>query len=126
MGFMQALDIVSSCIQMIDNLKKENPQFKAYKVILFGISYGAYLSYLCNAICPWLFSYILDISSYLVPRYLNRLRSIAIRTEKHIIEVNKIQFLNKNPQYKYQDGLYDLDKLYGAVDNQCKISKNII
>ena len=121
MGFMQALDIVSSSIQVIEDLKKDYPVFNPDKVILFGVSHGAYLSYLCNIICPWLYTHILDISAYLKPVYLNVTRTLVLETKNHSIQINKIQFLNKNKQYKYADFLYDLGMLYEGVDNHCKI-----
>lgn len=121
MGIMQALDIVSSTLNILFLLRDRKHIVNTKKIILFGVSHGAYVAHLANLICPNLFTYILDISAYIKPYYLDVIRAQFIKNERIECQIVKEQFINNNPQYRYNEKLYDLDFLYSRTKNRCKI-----
>lgn len=121
MGIMQALDIVSSTLQCINELTQKGYFFNKNRIILFGVSHGAYLAHLSNVICPGLFSCIIDIASCIQPSFLKKTRELTCKNNKIEAVIKIEQFLNKNPQYRYNDLLYDLEFLYRGWENICKI-----
>ena len=119
MGIMQALDHVSSLLSLFDELRANDIIFNTKKIILFGSSHGGYLSYLVNAICPGLVSCIIDISSYLVPYYMENNR--LYRDPELDVKVGVEYFIKTHPAYRYHEKLYDLRFLYQKIENTCKI-----
>ena len=118
MGIMQALDIVSSTLNILFLLRDRKHIVNTKKIILFGVSHGAYVAHLANLICPNLFTYILDISAYIKPYYLDVIRAQFIKNERIECQIVKEQFINNNPQYRYNEKLYDLDFLYSRTKNR--------
>lgn len=121
MGLMQALDVVSTLLCQIYNFAHRNIMFNTKKIIIFGTSHGAYLGYLANAICPGLFSFLIDVSLYLTPYYIENIRTLYFQNSIWKLEVIKEQFLNIHPEYLYSKKLYDLRFLYERLENTCKI-----
>ena len=121
MGVMQALDVVSSTLNILYWLKKEGYSINTKKIILFGTSHGSYLSYLANAICPGLYQCIIDISSYITPYYKEKKRELRLTRGDIEVVLEYEQFLNGNPHYCYSEELYNLKYLYKTVKNNCKI-----
>ena len=119
MGIMQALDHVSSLLCLIEELRADDIIFNTKKIILFGSSHGGYLSYLVNAICPGLVSCIIDISSYLIPYYIENNR--LYRDPELDVKVGVEYFIKTHPAYRYHEKLYDLRFLYQSMENTCKI-----
>ncbi|EDS76688.1 conserved hypothetical protein [Clostridium botulinum C str. Eklund] len=60
---MQAIDNIIAVISVMNMMYEQNVEFNARKMILFGNSHGSYLSYLCNALTPTLFTLLIDNSS---------------------------------------------------------------
>ncbi len=74
MGIMQAVDNITAVLAVITILKDNQVNFNQGKILIYGHSHGAYLSYLCNAFAPGLFSLIIDNSAWLFPAYLQACR----------------------------------------------------
>lgn len=122
MGIMQALDIVSATLSLLRVLSKQNKIFDLNKIILFGTSHGAYISHLANIICPRLYSYILDVSSYITPYYMNEDRCIRVQKERtKYIEWIVETYIKNNKNVAYYEKLYNLDYLYSNFANTCGI-----
>lgn len=119
MGIMQALDHVSSILCLMHELKSNHIIFNTKKIILFGSSHGGYLAYLVNAICPGLVSSIIDISSYLIPYYIQNNR--GYRDPELGVKVGVEYFLKIHPEYRYNEKLYDLRFLYQKIEDACSI-----
>ena len=122
MGIMQALDIVNSTLNFIIMNLRDGKEINMNKIVLFGHSHGAYISYIANRICPKLYSYIIDISSYIYPYYINNDRDIMytfgeIGREELIIE----PFVKENKEVLYDEKLYNLKYLYEKFENNCNI-----
>lgn len=123
MGLMQALDIVNATIKVLHEIRRRGYAFNTKKIIIFGVSHGAYLAYLANAICPDLYGGIIDVSGYLIPYNLKNARINATKKNGLLVTHEIRQFLNCHPEYKYDERLYDLRFLYqGRMNkNNCKI-----
>ncbi len=119
MGIMQALDNISAVLIVTAILKDNNLNFNSKKVILYGHSHGAYLAYLCNALAPNLFAFLIDISAWLFPAYFKGIRGYVLKVE-NITLTTKFQYL-ANKEYLYDEELLDLTLLYKQFLNQCAI-----
>lgn len=118
MGMMQALDIVTSVLYLLETVEIVNTN----RIILFEQSHGAYLAHLSNIICPHLFSFILDISGYIMPYYLDRTRVVGYQLgDSKIINVLYKYMVMRNREIRYNENLYSLDYLYQVSDNKCGI-----
>lgn len=118
MGLMQAIDNLTALHYVIKILEDNGLSFNTKKVILFGQSHGAYLSYLCNALSPNLFSLLIDNSAWIFPVYLSAPRYLT----------NKIGNMNWFIEFNYRAGslaydgeFLDLQTLYELFENKCKI-----
>ncbi|MCS6131036.1 DUF2920 family protein [Clostridium botulinum] len=118
MGIMQAIDNITAVLKVMAILYDNGYEFNAKKVIAYGHSHGAYLSYLCNAFAPTLFSLIIDNSAWIYPAYLNNNRYF-------IHNVNKFKL---NIEFDYLAKKLDIDKellslqyIYSNFKNRCKI-----
>lgn len=69
MGPIQAIDNLTAIKIVMDILEENNLKYNKNKVVVYGHSHGAYISYLCNAFSPNLISTIIDNSAYLYPAY---------------------------------------------------------
>lgn len=118
MGIMQAIDNVYSVLAVIDILKNQGLVFNQGKIILYGQSHGAYLSYLCNAFAPNLFSLIIDNSSWLYPKYFSTSRILKQKVGNAILET-KFDYLVK--EIFCDEELLSLPLLYNKISNKCKI-----
>lgn len=118
MGIMQAIDNLTALTYVIQILKDNNLKFNTKKIILFGQSQGAYISYLCNAFAPDLFSLLIDNSSWLFPQYLKSPRFLYNQIGKATIQTEFNYFAS---QREYDEGILFLPLLYQQVDNKCKI-----
>lgn len=121
MGIMQALDIVSTTMCTLSFLSDQGAVVNTNKIIMFGISHGAYIGHIANLICPNLYSCLIDITSYLFPFYKNNNRMITFSDEKIKISVRRQEFLYAHPEYQYAQELYDLRFLYKNAKSKCKI-----
>lgn len=118
MGILQAVDIINATTYV---LKKINYCINPNKIILFGQSHGAYLSHLANILCPGLYSYILDISGYIKPYFINNDRKLTHVNNDIGIELIFSYRISGDESIRYDDALYDLEYLYSTFDNTCKI-----
>lgn len=118
MGMLQALDNITAILNIINVLNDNNCYFNDKKIIIYGHSHGAYLSYLCNRYCPSLFSLIIDNSAWLNPvylecnRYLNS--SVGNLTLSTVFEYRAKDLIED------KDAL-NLNILYSKFKNNCLI-----
>lgn len=120
MGLMQALDNIIAVLSVMNILYNNNYEFNARKIILFGHSQGAYLSYLCNALAPGLFSLIIDNSSWIFPKYI---RENSVRNLQNSIgnfKVTRIFNYSAKKFVKDKD-ILNLELLYSQFKNKCNI-----
>lgn len=118
MGLIQALDNISAVINVIEIIKDNGLEFNNDKIILYGNSHGAYLSYLCNALAPNLFSLLIDNSSWLFPVYLKSSRYLNSMYGNSILSV-EFDYLAK--ELDFDEELLYLPSLYRRFDNKCNI-----
>lgn len=118
MGWLQAIDNVSAVLSVIEIINNNNYDFNEKKILAYGDSHGAYLCYLCNAISPTLFSFILDNSSWLFPAYLKSNRYVY-QTVDDIKIVTEFEYLAKNIEYDYES--MNISDLYMKFENKCNI-----
>lgn len=120
MGLMQALDNIIAVLSVMNILYTNNYEFNAKKIILFGYSQGAYISYLCNALVPGLFSLIIDNSSWIFPAYMkeNTGRTLLSYIGKCRIK----QGFNYSAKNFIKDkDILNLELLYRQFKNRCNI-----
>lgn len=120
MGLMQAIDNITVVLNVMNILYDNGYVFNSKKVIVYGQSHGAYLSYLCNALAPTLFSLIIDNSAWIYPLYISnnnkRLLTSYIGNMKIIKQFNYLakQIIDDNQ-------IFDLKWLYSQFKNNCNI-----
>lgn len=118
MGLIQAMDNLLSIKIVIDILEENKLNFNNRKIISYGDSHGAYLSYLCNIFAPNLFSIIIDNSAYLYPIYLEQQRSLISKYK------NKDMYFYYNyliSNIVFDKEIYKLSNLYSQCKSECKI-----
>ena len=98
MGLIQAIDNISAVISVMEVVKDNGYSFNENKIILYGHSHGAYLSYLCNAFAPNMFSLLIDNSSWLFPVYLKSNRYLNNMYENSLLSV-EFDYLAKTLEY---------------------------
>lgn len=118
MGIIQAVDNITALLYTISILYNKKYIFNSKKIIILGQSHGAYLSYLCNAIAPKLFSLIIDNSAWVFPQYLNFNRCVLKKINNTIVNIN-YDYLAKNIVDDFE--IFDLKIIYSQFENQCKI-----
>lgn len=118
MGLIQAIDNISAVISVIEVIKDNGYKFNKDKIILYGHSHGAYLSYLCNAFAPNMFSLLIDNSSWLFPVYLKSNRYLHNTYGNSILSV-EFDYLAKT--IDYDEEILHLPSLYRKLDNHCDI-----
>lgn len=119
MGIMQAIDNLNALITVMKKVASMGYKFNSKKIILFGNSQGAYLSYLCNMLAPDLISLIIDNSSWLYPEHLAKDKRVLTLTPGKA--TLKIVF-----DYKARDiiddfQILDLKKMYSQFENKARI-----
>lgn len=124
MGIMQALDNLDAVLAIIEVLKENQLSFNQGKIMIYGHSHGAYLSYLCNAFAPRLFSLIIDNSAWLYPHYLTN-RRVLYYQEGNATFAIIFNYLGKkffeNKELVSLKELLFLPYLYNQFTNNCKI-----
>ena len=118
MGLIQAMDNLRALKVVLDIAKDNGYQLRSDRIYAYGFSHGAYLAYLCNALCPNLFRAIIDNSSYLVPRYLEKDRRFGVLSDG--INVTQI-FSYRAKDYVTDKEIYDLRKIYSQFENKSRI-----
>ncbi|WP_088548178.1 DUF2920 family protein [Paenibacillus aquistagni] len=116
MSFMQALDNITAVLIVIQIMRNKNLPIHYGKIILYGQSHGAYLSYLCNAFAPQLFKLLIDNSSYLYPLYMISDRILQLADG----QVIRFHYLISNEESPENEILY-LPLLYKKFPNECSI-----
>ncbi|MBC3804831.1 DUF2920 family protein [Acetobacterium fimetarium] len=115
MGPMQAVDNIFSIIMISEILKDNNLTFNASKIISYGHSHGAYISYLSNRFAPGLFNLIIDNSSWLYPVYMLNDRYLTCGGNQTIFHYLIRSFDNLDLD------IYNLNSLYKHFKNKCII-----
>ncbi|WP_252233970.1 DUF2920 family protein [Clostridium sp. ZS1] len=118
MGIMQAIDNIAAILRVMAILYDNGYEFNAKKVIAYGHSHGAYLSYLCNAFAPTLFSLIIDNSAWIYPSYLKINRYLIHNMDKFTLNV-EFDYLAKKIDIDKE--LLNLQHVYSNLKNTCKI-----
>lgn len=117
MGFMQALDNINAVLSVI-SLINHRCEFNAGKIINYGHSHGAFLCYLCNVLCPGLFSAIVDNSAWLSPAYFEADRILIYRIGDATLNV-AISYLARTLNLEQE--ITNLFYLYERFSNKAKI-----
>lgn len=118
LGVFQAMDNIR-CLKVVTDIIEQNGlKFNRNKVIAFGDSHGAYLAYLGNALCPNLFSAIIDNSAWIVPRYLKEDRGCYER-QGQVRITYRIEY--RVLKEEIDSDIYDLMYLYQQFENQANI-----
>lgn len=115
MGLMQALDNITAVVAVEQIIADNNLKYNAGKIIAYGHSHGAYISYLCNVMAPNLFSLIIDNSAWLFPQYIYKNRELILGSGNRITFKYHAIDLVKDKQ------ILDLNDLYKGFINSCKI-----
>ena len=118
MGIMQAIDNITAVLRVMAILYDNGYEFNAKKVIAYGHSHGAYLSYLCNAFAPTLFSLIIDNSAWIYPAYLKGNRYFIHNVDKFTLNV-EFDYLAK--KIGINEEILSLQRVYSNFENTCKI-----
>jgi hypothetical protein len=118
MGILQAIDNITALTYVIQVLKDNGLTFNTRKIILFGQSQGAYLSYLCNAFAPTLFTLLIDNSSWLFPAYLRSSRYLFTKVGNMTLQTEFSYFASKRT---HDEELLYLPSLYRHMQNNCEI-----
>ena len=118
MSYMQALDNITATLVVLNKLLTDGYKVNTNKIIINGNSQGAYLAYLCNRMCPNLYTHILDNSAWDYPKYFrsNRVLNIGTNMMKFKIDYNYIakNFIKDVETLK-------ISNLYGGFKNTCNI-----
>lgn len=123
MCVMQALDNITAVIKVIQTIKENGYEFNKDKIILYGTSHGSYLSYICNAFAPFLFSLLIDNSSYIFPMFLKKRTTYTVYTEQNYglrVQLNITFNHIINKIFNDKEILY-LPSLYNKFMNKCNI-----
>ena len=122
MGIMQAIDVITATLHVLFNLQED---INTNKIIIFGTSHGAYIAHLANILCPGLYKYLLDISGYIKPFYIDKPRlyrqGIVSEEDTKFCYFVFDYLIHREPNLRFKENLYDLKYLYGMVDNKCRI-----
>lgn len=118
MGVMQVIDNIMVTLKVIKYLKRKKFKFNTNKIMIMGNSHGSYLGYLCNAMCPGLYTHILDNSAWVYPEYCSANRVIMMSEENKYI---KVLYIYKVKDMKSEIIGLRLRTLYRLLDNKCKI-----
>lgn len=118
MGLIQAIDNISAVISVAEIIKDNGYAFNQDKMIVYGHSHGAYLSYLCNALAPNLFTLLIDNSAWLFPEYLKGNRYLtSVWGEANLL----IEFEYLAKTLDTDEEILYLPSLYRKFHNKCDI-----
>lgn len=118
MGLIQAIDNISSVISVLEIIEDNKLEFNKDKIIIYGHSHGAYLSYICNALSPTLFTLLIDNSSWLFPSYIKNSRYVYNNYGDTQLAI-EFDYLAK--RLEYDEEILNLSSLYKKFDNNCNI-----
>lgn len=114
MGLMQALDNITAVAAVEQIILDNKLKYNAGKIIAYGHSHGAYVSYLCNVLAPSLFSLIIDNSAWLFPQFMLCTRELVHKGKYAAFKYRAKDFV-KDKQ------ILDLIGLYKNFKNACRI-----
>lgn len=117
MSYMQAMDLITATLLSIRLVQESDCHFNQKKIILYGVSHGGYLAYLMNRLCPGLYSFIIDISGYVTPYFLNNLRPLKNEANWFFIDY----MIRRTKEVQFESELYDLKYLYQSFSNTCRV-----
>ncbi len=118
MSIMQALDNITAVLRVMSIIYDNNLKFNTKKVMIFGQSQGAYISYLCNRFCPGLFTLLIDNSSWLYPQYIENNRVVTSIVDNLTMQIYFDYLIGR---MSIDKELIDLKYLYSNIHNQCKV-----
>ncbi|WP_442602627.1 DUF2920 family protein [Paenibacillus sp. KN14-4R] len=119
MGIMQVLDNITAVLVVSAILKDNHLKYNPNRIWCYGQSHGSYLSYMCNAFAPSLFSLIIDNSAWIFPEYLktNRMMTNQIGQSK----IHGVFDYLARQEAIYDEEILDLNHVYRMFSNQCNI-----
>ncbi|MGY4688935.1 DUF2920 family protein [Salibacterium sp. K-3] len=129
MGLLQAIDNITSVIAVAEILKDNGLSYNAGNIIGYGHSHGAYLAYLCNAFAPFLFSTIVDNSSWLFPLYLKSNRLLNMNGNHKIFDyraksiIDDFDILHLPLLYEELNNTSSIYSFHGVNDNLISLSQ---
>jgi len=118
MGFMQAIDIVTTLETIKIILKENDLPFNERKIIGYGHSHGAHLLHLSNRSVPHLFSYIVDNSAWIEPVYLSGNRCLVQQYGSMTLQI-EFDYLVK--EVVLDKKALNLNTLYESFENHAKM-----
>ncbi|NLZ80702.1 MAG: DUF2920 family protein [Clostridiales bacterium] len=118
LGLIQMIDNLTAIKVVMDIIEQNGLHFNQNKIIAYGQSHGAYLSYLCNAFAPNLFSAIIDNSAYIYPTYLEESRFFAEKVANCLL-IKIYDYLISSIVFDKE--IYHLDTVYKQFKNQAII-----
>ncbi len=124
LGIFQALDNLRVLKKVMMLLSEQGLEYNNNRIIAYGYSHGAYLSLLCNAFAPNLFSGILDNSGWIYPVYLYRSRICSGKWSDSETQKSKMLYVFINYMGRtWIDDLevYNLRRLYSQFENHANI-----
>jgi len=123
MCVMQALDNITAVLTVISIIEENGYEWDKKNVILYGTSHGSYISYVCNAFAPFLFTLLVDCSAYTFPTWLTKRTTYSVYTEQNLgLQVQLNITFNYIISCIFSDlEVYHLPTLYKTFNNRCKI-----
>lgn len=126
MGIFQVMDClrsVKSVMEMLDNIDVGHDK---RRVIGYGFSHGGYLVHMMNAICPNLFSGIIDNSAWLLPEYLKSARHLNRYFQIKVADALFLGKISIQQQFHASEWIedleiYDLRIVSDGLENDAKI-----
>ncbi|WP_165000343.1 DUF2920 family protein [Anaerophilus nitritogenes] len=118
MSIMQALDNITALFLVIAIIRDNGYKINGNKILCYGYSHGAYLSYLCNAFTGDFFSLIIDNSAWLFPKYIEMPRYLFSKKDNLMINIKFEYLINK---IRYDKELLYLLSLYNKFESNCTI-----
>ena len=122
-GIFQALDCLKGLLAVMHILNKKKIAYNKNNISAYGFSHGGYLSMLCNAFAPNLFSTIIDNSGLIYPTYLYRPRICSSNSmnpqNAHEILFVKIHY--RGLEWIDDIELYHLRQVYKQIESRAQI-----
>lgn len=119
MGLVQAMDHLIAMKVIDDILTQNNLVYNKRRIIVNGMSHGAYIAYMCNALMPGVFTTIIDNSGYLYPEYMEKTRTVMRRISDKYTIAMCYDYLIK--QIVFDKEIYRLPYCYSQISNQAHI-----
>jgi hypothetical protein len=119
MGLMQAIDNLRAVKVVLDIIEENNYKINENRIYAYGVSHGAYLVYVCNALWSELFTAVVDNCAYLTPVYLKKPRTVDSFLGDGI-QLRR-NYTYKALEFAGDEEIYDLHTFYRQFENKAEI-----